>query len=121
MDKIFIFAGTKDGRVLAGLLSQIEKEVHIFVATEYGEEVLPKEDGLHIHQGRMDASEMADFFERERPDIVVDATHPFAIEVSANMKLACDRTKITYIRLLREKQQEMTVSYIVKMIRQTYE
>lgn len=106
MDKIFIFAGTKDGRVLAEELCHKEKEVHIFVATEYGEEVLPKEERLRIHQGRMSALEMKALFEKEKADIVVDATHPYAVEVSANIKLASEETKIKYLRLLREKNQE---------------
>ena len=35
-----------------------------------------------IHVGRMSAEEMELFFEAERPDIIIDATHPYAVEVT---------------------------------------
>ena len=106
MEKIFIFAGTKDGRILAEELCHKDKEVHIFVATGYGEEVLPKDDSLHIHRGRMDAINMKECFQKELADVVVDATHPYAVEVSANIRQACQETNTQYLRLLREKNQE---------------
>lgn len=106
MKKIVIFAGTKDGRELAEQLCHQEKEVHIFVATEYGEAILPKEEKLHVHQGRLNAQEMEQVLADPEIGVVVDATHPYAVEVSKNIRCACESTKKTYLRMLREQEEE---------------
>ena len=106
MEKVLIFAGTQDGRVLAEHLCKYEKEVHIFVATEYGEEVLPKDEKLHVHRGRLSTEEMKLLFNKEKCDFIIDATHPYAVEVSDNIKRACEETGKRYLRLLRERSAE---------------
>jgi len=46
---------------------------------------------------------MAELIRREGFFCTIDATHPYAVEVSANIKAAAKETKIPYLRLLREK------------------
>ena len=106
MEKVLIFAGTKEGRLLAEHMCRLQKEVHISVATEYGEEVLPEETELVVHQGRLTERQMEDLLMQEDWETVIDATHPYAVEVSANLKQACRQTGRPYLRLLREEQTE---------------
>ena len=37
--------------------------------------------------------------------MVIDATHPYAAEVTANIRLACEAAKKPYLRLLRSGHQ----------------
>ena len=106
MEKILIFAGTKEGRTLAQRLCGIHREVHISVATEYGQEVLPQVDGLIVHRGRMEQGQMERLLTETAWTGVVDATHPYAVEVSRNLRAACEKTGHAYLRLLREQSQE---------------
>ena len=99
--KILIFAGTTEGRELAEFLSEREVEAEISVATEYGETLLSPGPFLKIHQGRMEEGEMEAFFREEEIGTVVDATHPYAVVVSENIREACTHTGTEYIRLLR--------------------
>ena len=46
MNRIVIFSGTTEGRMLAQTLSENGIHCIIFVATEYGESVMPEMDGL---------------------------------------------------------------------------
>lgn len=105
-EKILLFAGTKEGRILAEHLCRQGKDIHVFVATEYGEEMLPKMDGLSVYQGRLSEKEMEKLFLEENNSYIIDATHPYAVEVSKNIKNACEKTGKKYLRLLREKQVE---------------
>lgn len=93
--KCIIFAGTSEGRQLYEFCTK-NRIVAIFcVATEYGKEILCKlnetkayAQETKIHVGRMDETEMIDFFRKEKPELVVDATHPYAIEVTRNIRNA---------------------------------
>ena len=59
-----------------------------------------------IHVGRMNSEEMENFFRKERPDIIIDATHPYAVEVTENIRKAAE----VYCR---ERQAEGQVYYRV--------
>lgn len=104
MNEILIFAGTTEGRTLAERLLDAGRLVHICVATEYGEEVLFKHDHLTIHRGRLSCDEMEQLIRRTPWEMVIDATHPYAVEVSKNIKQACSRTNQEYVRFLRKQE-----------------
>ena len=108
--KLVIFAGTSEGRTLCTRLSQAGMQATVCVATEYGKEVLPPMPGITVHTGRMTAGEMADFLQGTQ--LVVDATHPYAVEVSKNIRQACETVNCRYIRLLRPKTQAEHVVHV---------
>ncbi|MCD8355520.1 MAG: precorrin-6A reductase [Clostridia bacterium] len=99
--KRVIFAGTSEGRTLCEQLSKAGISATVCVATEYGKEVLPEMPGITVHTGRMTAEEMTDFL--QEAELVVDATHPYAVEVSKNIRWACEAVDCRYVRLLRPK------------------
>lgn len=113
MKEILIFAGTTEGRTLAEKLLDAGKKVHICVATEYGEEVLLKHENLAIHQGRLNCEEMVQFLQSNEWKMVVDATHPYAVEVSAYIKNACENAQKEYVRLLRKEEEERSDSHVL--------
>ena len=100
--KIFIFAGTSEGRELAEILSEKNYDCTVSVATEYGAKILPIKKNLTIVQGRMNSEQMVEAFSQKNYVYVIDATHPFATEVSKEIRKACDCTKIRYLRLARD-------------------
>ena len=102
MNRIVIFSGTTEGRMLAQTLSENGIHCIVSVATEYGEIVMPEMDGVTVHKGRMDLEEMQKFITQSEVAAVVDATHPFATAVSENIRESLKNTEIPYIRLQRE-------------------
>ena len=98
---IFIFAGTSEGREIAEILSQKGFDCTVSVATEYGANLLPKAENLTVLQGRMKCEKMIAAFSQKNYAFVVDATHPFATEVSKEIKKACNYTHKKYLRLAR--------------------
>jgi len=111
MEKVIVFAGTTEGYELCRFLSEHQISVYACAATEYGGKALTETPYLHIHTGRLSREEMEAFFLKEEPNFVLDATHPYAAEVTDNIKSACEKTGFFYQRVLREqgKQAEKAV------------
>lgn len=101
MKRLLIFSGTTEGRTLAEVLSEAGIPAVVCVATEYGKQTMPELPGITLHQGRMDAEEMKAFMEQETFLAVVDATHPFAVEVSKHIRESAGVQKLPYLRLKR--------------------
>ena len=102
MKKILVFGGTSEGRKISETLSRNKLRVHVSVATDYGRQVLEENAFLKILEGRMDSSAMKELYRKENYDLVIDATHPFAKEVSENIKNSSSETNLPLIRFERE-------------------
>lgn len=96
-----IFGGTEEGRRLAEILRDTGWELHVCVATSYGASLLALGEKIHIHTGRMDQEAMEELFQEVLPFHCVDATHPYAKEVSETVQGACQAQKVPYLRILR--------------------
>ena len=99
MNKILLFGGTGEGRALAEWLLAEGIPHTVCVATEYGETLLPA--GAEAHVGRMDRDEMAALMAQGYA-LVVDATHPYAVEVTENIKAAAEAAGLPRLRLVRQ-------------------
>lgn len=101
MVKICVFSGTSEGRRLVDHLKEQDALVTVCAATEYGGELIEPAERLTVLAKRMDEPEMEELFSRERFDLVVDATHPYASLVTENVMQACLNTNTEYLRLER--------------------
>jgi len=84
--KILLFGGTTEGRVLSEVLAKRGDDVTVCVATDYGREEQAQVDGVTILTGRKGPEEMRALM--GPCDLVVDATHPYATEVTASFRRA---------------------------------
>lgn len=106
--KVLLFGGTTEGRVLAEYLSHHKIHTHVCVASQYGEKLLPESEYITSSGKRLDEEEITCLLTEYNFDIVVDATHPFAVAVSGNIKRGCERTDTPYIRILREENEKIS-------------
>lgn len=104
MSNFLVFAGTTEGRRMVELLYQRGAEVCASVATEHGRELLPP--GVKVFAHRLEADEMASLLSSLNFDCVIDATHPYAAQVTENVKAACAYADVRYLRLLRPETGE---------------
>ena len=102
MYKVLVFAGTTEGYEICRFLADHKIETKGFVATEYGSKSLTENEFLTVQTGRLDAADMEETFLQEKPEMVLDATHPYAAEVTVNIRTACENTQTAYYRVLRE-------------------
>ncbi len=102
---LWLFSGTSDGNKIAQDLISQKCHLKVFVATQYGRKVaaetLPQQV---IETGRMNESEIFQRAELEAPEKVIDATHPFALEISKNLMEFCQARQIPYIRYERPEE-----------------
>ncbi len=97
--RIAVFAGTTEGRELCELMSESGLTADVYTATGYGASLLSNLVGITVHPGRIDADGMV--HELAGAVAVVDATHPYAHEVSDNIRTAAEKVGARYIRVLR--------------------
>lgn len=103
--RILIFSGTTEGCALAEALAQRKRsDITVCSATEYGSTLVPKAPCVHALSGRLDQKRMEDLLDQGAFDCVVDATHPYATEVTANIARAAANTATPRLRLLRESE-----------------
>ena len=103
MKTIAIFGGTTEGRLLAeALAGKSSLQCHVYAATEYGASLLPRAGNVIAHAGRPDGYAMKAELAAIRPDLVIDATHPYATAVSENLRRTSDSLRLTYIRIARQ-------------------
>lgn len=101
--RVVIFSGTTEGRQLSQETVAMGIETLVCVATEYGKLMQERVPGTQVLSGRMDAEKMAQVL--EGADLCVDATHPYAREVSRNIGEAASRVGVPCHRLLRRESQ----------------
>lgn len=97
--RLLIFSGTGEGHALCRFLSARGAQAEVYVATGYGEAVMEPLPGVTVHTGRLSAEQLSG--EIGEDALVVDATHPYAREISENLRAACRNGE--YIRLLRPR------------------
>lgn len=101
---VLVFGGTTEGRLAVDYLLQHGFAVTVCVATEYGKDLLDeKRSNLIVHTGRMDETGMYAYMQKSPYLCVVDATHPYAVDVSRNIQNAAEAVSLPYIRLVREE------------------
>lgn len=106
MKTVLVFGGTVEGRALSAVLSGLPVRCVVCVATEYGEARLEPHENVTVLRERMDAPRMDAVIQEFQADLVVDATHPYAGEASANLRAACAARGVELLRLVRESSLE---------------
>lgn len=117
-NKTAIFAGTTEGRKLSEVLAAAGIAHTVCVATEYGEDVCRPHPLVQMHRGRMNREEIRSFVREGQFTLVIDATHPFAEEITRNIKAAVEGQShegnpVSYLRLKRDEdgRQEQSANY----------
>ena len=99
--RVLILGGTSEGRELSRFAHDIGLSATVSVVSGYGEELLEETRYVKVHQGALDREEMERFFEWMKPELVLDATHPYARQVTEQASELCGKMKIPYSRVLR--------------------
>ncbi len=102
MSDILIFGGTTEGRQLAEFCAANAISCAVSVTTAYAASLLP--EGVRVYTGALDCEGMQALVQRGHFAAVVDATHPYAREATANIRQACAASGIRYERLVRQQE-----------------
>ena len=99
---IFVAAGTQDGRELAGAILEAGYDVTASVVSSYGKTLLERYPHIKINDKPLDRDGLISFIKENGVEIFVDASHPYAANVSQNAMDACRAMSVPYVRYERE-------------------
>ncbi|MDX5627765.1 MULTISPECIES: cobalt-precorrin-6A reductase [unclassified Brenneria] len=97
---IHVFGGTSDARLICQALDAAGEVYRLSVATDTGKQLAGDIAG-EVVVGRMDADEMAAYLAARRIRWVIDASHPYAEALHANVAAACRRLQLPLTRYQR--------------------
>jgi precorrin-3B C17-methyltransferase len=99
---VWVFSGTSDGNALANAIAARGGPVVVSTATEYGGEVAAKHcSGVHVWAGRQGVEARRQAFTTNQARAVVDATHPYAVQMSEQLISLSQTLGIPYLRYER--------------------
>ncbi len=110
--RLLLFGGTTEAREI------LERGIPAIcsVVSDYGAELVRGLDGVEPLVGRLDSQAMQQLILAENITCVIDATHPYAAEVSKNINLACKNTDTPVLRVLR-RESDMKGAFCVSSCR----
>ena len=98
---ILVLGGTHEGREVSELLTTMKLPFILSVSSDLGR-LTYKDLGCPIVVAPFEDVSMASWIKSHRIKVVIDATHPHALEIKKLAKHACMNTQITYLRFARE-------------------
>jgi cobalt-factor III methyltransferase len=99
---VWVFSGTSDGNQLAIELQKRGAEIVLSVASEYGREVaISNCSNIAVVSGRMGQSRREALLAVREAQVILDATHPHATDISAQLMDISKRINVPYIRYER--------------------
>lgn len=99
--KIFLIAGTEDGRKLAEFLLNHGFDITASVVSDYGRKLLETCAGVKINDKPLDRDGLTLILRDGNFDCLVDASHPYAKNVSTNAISAAQAAQVFYVRYER--------------------
>ncbi|HVB82792.1 MAG TPA: precorrin-3B C(17)-methyltransferase [Candidatus Binataceae bacterium] len=99
---VWVFSGTSDGNALANAIAARGVPVVLSVATGYGAEVARHDcPGVHVLTGGHGTEARRQQLRRSDPQAVIDATHPYAADISAQLIGLTRELGLPYLRFER--------------------
>ncbi|WP_408955871.1 precorrin-6A reductase [Natroniella sp. ANB-PHB2] len=99
---ILVLAGTRDSREIIRSLKELGKELVASVVTDYGYQLVSQPE-VEVIQQRLDQAVLAELIKKRGINLVIDATHPFAEEVSKTAIEVCNNLEVNYLRFERDE------------------
>lgn len=96
---ILILGGTTEGRELANSLQELGYPCILTVTTGLGAKLAGS--GLRVLVGELDNNRLAALINREDVDLLIDATHPYALEIKEVAAKVAKELRVPYLRLER--------------------
>ena len=94
--------GTGEGRAILSHVNKYTDEIVVSTATEYGYEIYKEFKAKHFNYRPLNEDEFKDLITKFGIDTFVDASHPYACEVSKTLIKVCNDLNIEYIRYERK-------------------
>ena len=94
--------GTGEGREILSHINKYTDEIVVSTATEYGYEIYKDFKAKHFNYKPLNEEEFKELINKFGITVFVDASHPYASEVSKTLIKVCKEMKIDYISYERK-------------------
>ncbi len=108
---IWLIGGTSDATHIAEQLLSLNHKLIVTVVSEQGR-LACKGLECSVFVGAMDADRMGAFIREHDVEQIVDASHPFAQNVSENALIAAQKAKLNYVRYERPLKRYSSAMYV---------
>lgn len=94
--------GTSEGRRILSLINKYTNDIAVSTATTYGGEILKEFNIKVLNTKPLNKEEMLNWLNSNKIDILVDASHPYAQEVTKTALECSNYLNIKYVRYERQ-------------------
>ncbi len=101
MRRIWLIGGTSESKQLAIALQAAEVDFIITVTTASALHLYPNVPSQFIHVGKLDRKSIDKFIQAQQITAILDASHPFATEISAHAIAVSQAAYLPYLRFER--------------------
>ncbi|HAX86406.1 MAG TPA: cobalt-precorrin-6A reductase [Cyanobacteria bacterium UBA11370] len=116
LKRLWLIGGTSESVELAGAIASLNLPCTVTVTTIAAEGLYPKSPLLRVRVGCLDANELAEFLQQEQIAAILDASHPYAVEISRMAIAAASHYQIPYLRFERLSVKRQTnSSHIIEL------
>ncbi|AYD41025.1 cobalt-precorrin-6A reductase [Clostridium fermenticellae] len=98
---IGLILGTSEGKKILSLLNGFTNDIFVSTATNYGGQLLENYKYKVLNTEPLKFEDLIYTFRKNKVNILLDASHPYAIEITQNAIKACEILKIKYLRYER--------------------
>lgn len=98
---IGLILGTSEGKRILSLLNKYTEDIFITTATAYGGELLKEYKYKVLNTKPLDYDDLKKALIDNGVTLLVDASHPYAEEITENAKKACQEISVGYMRYER--------------------
>lgn len=109
-ERIWLIGGTSESRELAQVLAESNISCLVSVTTETARSLYPDDPRIQIWVGQIEATGIKNFFQAQAIAAILDASHPFAVEISQLAIAAAAECQLPYLRYERPNNSPVTNS-----------
>ena len=99
--RLWLIGGTQESAQLAAAIARVTLPCTISVTTESARSLYPTAPALRVWVGRLTPAQLEEFLVQQQIVAVLDASHPYAVEISKSAQAAAQSRQIPYLRYER--------------------
>lgn len=98
---IGLILGTSEGKKIISLLNEFTDDLFLSTASDYGGELLKDYKYKVLNTSPLDKEKLKEAIKENDITLFIDASHPYALEITKNLQEACKESNIEYVRYER--------------------
>lgn len=97
-DRLWLIGGTTESATLAQAIASLGLPCTVTVTTATAKELYPQVPTIQVQVSRLETTQIEQFVQEQRIAAILDASHPYAVEISQKAIAAATGQQIPYLR-----------------------